>query len=98
MLNHEIIANGKCSVCGKPLTGKRIFVCEKCQRTSDQETLKKVMYGLEHCTMKHNEIISPCVGCPYNEECKDILPLLKDAYVLLQQYKKLIAIDKKEQL
>ena len=32
MTKHEIIVNGGCAVCGRPLTGNRIYVCEECQR------------------------------------------------------------------
>lgn len=32
MIKREIIVNGDCAVCGRPLTGNRIFICEECQR------------------------------------------------------------------
>jgi len=39
MLDHAIIDNGKCSICGKPLTGKQVFICEECQeKTQKQNT------------------------------------------------------------
>ena len=27
---HEVVANGNCAICGKPLSGDRVFVCEEC--------------------------------------------------------------------
>lgn len=44
MLNHEIIVNGKCSVCGKPLQGNRIFVCEECEN-QDKKKFIELMKG-----------------------------------------------------
>jgi len=44
MLDHEIIANGKCSVCGKPLQGNRIFVCEECEN-QDKKKFIELMKG-----------------------------------------------------
>ena len=36
----EIVCNGNCARCGKPLSGDRIFFCEECE-----ELIKKVDGG-----------------------------------------------------
>ena len=30
-IKFEIVVNGNCAVCGKPLTGNRFMICEECE-------------------------------------------------------------------
>ena len=29
---HEVVANGNCAICGKPLSGDKVFICEECSK------------------------------------------------------------------
>ena len=29
---HEVVTNGNCAICGKPLSGDRVFICEECSK------------------------------------------------------------------
>ena len=31
MIGAEVVVSGKCTVCGKPLNGGRLFVCKNCE-------------------------------------------------------------------
>ncbi len=33
----EIIANGNCMLCGKSLSGNRLFLCEECEKKEHQK-------------------------------------------------------------
>lgn len=33
----NIIENGRCVICGKPLKGNRLFVCEDCSKKMETE-------------------------------------------------------------
>ena len=32
----QVIVNGNCTKCGKPLSGNRIFICEECEEQSKE--------------------------------------------------------------
>lgn len=34
----EIVCNGNCARCGKPLSGDRIFFCEECEKKIKEES------------------------------------------------------------
>jgi hypothetical protein len=34
-LKAKIIVNGNCMMCGKPLTGNNLFICEECQKKNE---------------------------------------------------------------
>lgn len=36
-IKFKIIVNGNCMICGKELTGDRIFICEKCSKKAESE-------------------------------------------------------------
>lgn len=29
---HKVVSNGNCAICGKPLSGDRVFICEECSK------------------------------------------------------------------
>lgn len=37
-LKAKIIVNGNCMICGKPLTGNNLFICEECQKIESEDT------------------------------------------------------------
>lgn len=70
---HEVVANGNCTICGKPLSGDRVFVCEECNYEPKDEPQKiycpkcgrsdyirdlKKDFGVKDSTFKYK-----CINC-----------------------------------
>lgn len=45
---------GKCGVCGKPITGDKIFLCEDCERENVKQVLKDVAKRCQDTQACHN--------------------------------------------
>ena len=41
----QVIVNGNCTICGKPLSGNRIFICEECEEQSNGIDWKDQMWA-----------------------------------------------------
>lgn len=55
MIGAEVVVNGHCSVCGKPLNCGRLFVCKECEA-------KTVMYN----TINDLEIAKRLLASPFS--------------------------------
>lgn len=47
-LKFKVIVNGNCMMCGKPLSGERIFLCETCEKPEKEYREGKQKEGGHH--------------------------------------------------